>query len=318
MGRIETQVEMLVDEFAGRRPLRTGSLVMTIFGDAIAPRGGALWLSSLIGLLRIFKLSERLVRTSVTRLAKDDWLLAEPIGRQSMYRLSPDGLDHLRTASERIYQGPRPRWDGKWHLVLLGGVQTQHRERLRRRLRRLGFGPLSTEVMAHPTLDWQSVERHFTNSDGWAGALMMTGSIDQTPQHSTLHAMVQSSWALDELNQRHAAFLGTFRPLYQTIKKVRRVSPKHAYQLRILMIHEYRKTMLRDPYLPETLLPPDWNGYAAYQLCRNIYARMAAASDEFISETALTPDGPLPPPDTAFFQRFDAAVPIQSRVGRTK
>ena len=313
MGRIESHVEKLVEFFAGQRPLRTGSLVMTVFGDAIAPRGGALWLSSLIALLHVFGLSERLIRTSVTRLAKDDWLLAEPIGRQSMYRLSAAGQHRLEEATKRIYQGPRPLWDGKWHLVLLGGVEARRREQLRRRLSHLGFGSFSAEVMAHPTLDLQSVDRHFADSDEWASALMMTGNIDQTPQHATLQAMVRRSWALDELNARHTAFLGTFRPLYKMLEKARQISPLHAYQIRTLMIHEYRKTILRDPNLPEALLPPDWNGYAAYRLCRNIYARVAAQGEAYVSETAHTSDGPLPPPDSAFYRRFGAAIQTPPR-----
>ena len=48
-------------------------------------------LGSLIGLLERLGVNERLVRTTVFRLAKDDWLLAETEGRRSNYVLSPIG-----------------------------------------------------------------------------------------------------------------------------------------------------------------------------------------------------------------------------------
>jgi phenylacetic acid degradation operon negative regulatory protein len=44
---IESASRKLVAEFRSRRTLRTGSLITTVFGDSIAPRGGTVWLGSL-------------------------------------------------------------------------------------------------------------------------------------------------------------------------------------------------------------------------------------------------------------------------------
>ena len=44
-------LELLIKRFQQQRPLRTGSLIITLFGDAIVPRGGTVWLGSLIELL---------------------------------------------------------------------------------------------------------------------------------------------------------------------------------------------------------------------------------------------------------------------------
>ena len=41
---IEIASRKLVAEFSARRTLRTGSLITTVFGDSIAPRGGTVWL----------------------------------------------------------------------------------------------------------------------------------------------------------------------------------------------------------------------------------------------------------------------------------
>ena len=81
----------LINDFRSRRPLRAGSLLTSVFGDAIAPRGGAVWLGSLINVLEPFGINQRLVRTSVFRLAKEGWLRSEQIGRRSYYSLTPDG-----------------------------------------------------------------------------------------------------------------------------------------------------------------------------------------------------------------------------------
>src|SRR6516165_6898169 len=109
----------LLRHFRTQRPLRGGSLLITIFGDAIAPRGGAVTLGSLIRLAAPFGLTERLVRTSVARLAREGWLTAQRRGRRSEYRLTRNGAARFAAATRRIY-GENPHdWNGRWTLVLL-------------------------------------------------------------------------------------------------------------------------------------------------------------------------------------------------------
>ena len=62
---------------------RAKSLIVTVWGDALAPHGGAVWLSGLIRLMAPFGINERLVRTSVFRLARDGWLASRQAGRRS-------------------------------------------------------------------------------------------------------------------------------------------------------------------------------------------------------------------------------------------
>src|SRR5437016_3447488 len=71
---VPASVRALLRRWRAQRPLRAGSLLVTIFGDAIAPRGAAVTLGSLIRLAAPFGLTERLVRTSVAPRARDRWL----------------------------------------------------------------------------------------------------------------------------------------------------------------------------------------------------------------------------------------------------
>ena len=114
----------LLAHFHRQRPLRGGSLLITILGDSIAPRGGVVTLGSLIRLAAPFGLTERLVRTSVARLAHDGWLSVRARdGRRSEYRLSRQGSARFAEATRRIYgETPQP-WDGQWTLLLLPAGQ---------------------------------------------------------------------------------------------------------------------------------------------------------------------------------------------------
>src|SRR5437016_3169750 len=103
---VPASVRALLRRWRAQRPLRAGSLLVTIFGDAIAPRGAAVTLGSLIRLAAPFGLTERLVRTSVARLARDGWLAARRSGRRSEYRLTRGGAE-LAGAGRLVGSG----WD---------------------------------------------------------------------------------------------------------------------------------------------------------------------------------------------------------------
>src|SRR5437773_6970290 len=99
-------------------PPRARSLIVTVWGDALAPHGGIVWLAGLIRLMTPFGINERLVRTSVFRLVRDGWLAAQSHGRRSRYRLTREGMRRFDQAHHRIYTTANPVWDGEWEVVL--------------------------------------------------------------------------------------------------------------------------------------------------------------------------------------------------------
>src|ERR1700751_4027519 len=142
-------VRAVLRHFRAQPPLRGGSLLITIFGDAIAPRGGAVTLGSLIRLAAPFGLSERAVRTSVARLARDGWLASRRAGRRSEYRLTRSGAERFAEATRRIYGESPQSWNGRWTLVLLP-VGSGPRREAREELLWLGLGELDATLFAHP------------------------------------------------------------------------------------------------------------------------------------------------------------------------
>ena len=131
---------------------RASSLIVTVWGDALAPHGGTVWLSTLIGLVAPFGISERLVRTSVFRLARDGWLAAEAAGRRSRYRLTAAGAQRFAQAYRRVYTPPAEPWDGRWDVVLAAPdrVPAAQRRPLRAELAWAGFGEFAPGTWARP------------------------------------------------------------------------------------------------------------------------------------------------------------------------
>lgn len=297
------RTQALVARFRRQRPLRGGSLLVTILGDAIAPRGGTIALASLIKLAMPFGLTERLVRTSIGRLASEQWVSFERSGRASFYSLTAHGRARFAEATERIYGAPPQDWDGLWTLVIVPPSLKKLRDDLRAELLWLGFGQTTPGVFAHPTYKESTIRARLEELESSGQLIVMQGSILSQTASANLVAM---GWDLGDLARRYKRFIDMFSPVAAALNSAGNapVGGDIAFILRTLLLHEYRKIHLRDPLLPAALLPADWAGNDAQQLCRDLYAKVFPASEQYLSETVQTQAGALPAPGAEIFQRF--------------
>lgn len=291
----------LLQRFRRQTPLRGGSLIITIFGDAIAPRGGCIALASLIALARPFGLTERLVRTSVARLAQDGWLTSQRQGRVSFYRLTPVGLTRFAEATRRIYTESPKSWNRRWTLILLPSELGEVRERVREELAWLGFGQVSPGVLAHPARELDDTRERLRELGVIDRVIALEASTEDAGHDQQF---ARAGWDLDELAQRYSRFVRAFAPVRTRVSASELLPPANAFVVRTLLIHEYRKIHLRDPLLPATLLPQDWVGTDAYELCRDLYAKVFAAAEQHLSHTATTERGALPAASRSILKRF--------------
>jgi len=291
-----------------RRPLRTGSLIITIYGDAIAPRGGTVWLGSLIRLLETIGISQRLVRTSVFRLTREGWLQADKVGRRSYYSLTASGRRRFEQAFKRVYAPSQPDWTGAWTLVVLSQLPQDQRKQVRDELEWMGFGAFAPTIMAHPTAERPDVVTMLQDLDALDDVILLDTTSQERFAPRPLRLLVREAWNLEQLSRSYQLFLEQFRPLWNEMRTRDFLDPEECFLARILLIHEYRKVLLRDPLLPEELLPADWEGRAARQLCRNLYRLTCEGAEQWMSSSLETAEGPLPEPHPSFSKRFGGLV----------
>lgn len=291
----------LIAKFRRQRRLRGGSLLVTILGDAIAPRGGVIWLGSLIQLAKPFGLTERLVRTSIGRLANEQWVSSQRSGRASYYRLTARGKARFAEATQRIYAAPPESWNGEWTLVIVPKMQKKARDGLREELSWLGFGQLTSGVFAHPTHREDAIRERLTELESAGRIVVAQRAVLARASDTQLVAM---GWDLGELARRYRRFVDMFAPMDDALGASEADDGETAFVLRTLLVHEYRKIHLRDPQLPASLLPQGWAGADAHELCRNLYAKVFAASERHLSATAQTLAGTLPSPAAEVYARF--------------
>src|SRR5260370_28126124 len=80
----------IVDQLK-REPSRTGSIVITVFGDAIVPRGGSVWLGTLLEFFEALDIDSGVVRTAMSRLATGGWLGPKKVRPHRFYPLAEKG-----------------------------------------------------------------------------------------------------------------------------------------------------------------------------------------------------------------------------------
>ena len=247
-------IKPLIDTFAAAKPLRTGSLIVSIFGDSVAPRGGVVWLGSLIQALDPLGISHRLVRTAAYRLVQDGILTNEQKGRNSYYSLTASGRAQFQEATARIYALPQGEWDQHWCLVVTHVLNAEQRQEIRRDLAWLGFGQFGGDLLAHPNPDQARLYSHLDRLKLRDECLVFRAKLASVTADLNTKVVAQS-WDLVSLEHAYGRYVEQFLPLLKAVRKQRQLNPADAFYIRTFMIHEYRKTLLRDPKLPPELLP---------------------------------------------------------------
>jgi phenylacetic acid degradation operon negative regulatory protein len=280
-------------EHLKREPSRTGSIVITVFGDAIVPRGGAVWLGTLLEFFEVLAIDSGVVRTAMSRLAADGWLERSKAGRNSFYRLADKGRLTFDAAVKHVYNPQSPDWTGRFELLLIANAGD--RDASREALQEAGFGsPLPGVWIAPSGVPVPRVA---------AGALRLEVSAED----DSGRRLLSESWPLDRTADAYQKFIKTFEPLRAWIGRRERLSDTDAFTARILMIHHYRRVVLHDPLLPGALLPAQWPGRAARQLCREIYRGLLPASEQWLDRHGSNENGPLPAAGAELGRRFDDA-----------
>ena len=295
-----------IAHFLSSDPPRAKSLVMTVFGDAIAAHGGATWLGSLIDLLAPFGVNDRLLRTRVFRLVQDGWLVASRDGRRSSYAILPSAQARFERANRRIYAPIDAPWDGGWTLLFTSnnGVEAPDKLALRKELLWEGFGQLGPGLFGHPNPDTELIDEVLART-GLAGRPFVCRArevpgVDARP----LGELVAECWDLTEVARRYDLFCEQFRPLQALLDSGPAQSAEQAYVVRTLLVHAYRRVQLHDPMLPVALLPQPWPGTRAFELARAIYRSTVEQSEQHVMAVLRRENPHAPEADAAFYARF--------------
>ena len=259
------------------------SVLVTVLGDSVLPVTKTLWLSSLFQLAEPFRFSERLVRTSMFRLAAEGWVSNERIGRRSRYSMTLLAVRESEDADRRIYGRESGSWDGSWTFAVVDApsIPTSERDRIVRHLRWHGFVLLGRGLMASPSVAVSSLRELLRLVQPATAVPIGRLELDE------LDALVEEGFFAEafrtaDTETAYGRFLSRYEPW--SSHDIESAAPLEAYALRTMLVHELRRIRLRVPDIPTELLPPGWIGDRAYDLAADLYRRLSPSASQALSK----------------------------------
>jgi phenylacetic acid degradation operon negative regulatory protein len=252
------------------------SALFDLYGDHLRHRGGVAPVAALVRLLAPLDVAAPAVRTAVSRMVRQGWLLpAETEGGRG-YALTERATRRLDEAAARIYrQRPACDWDGRWSVALLSHPRSRTtRDRLHRALEYLGYRPLYADTWVAPRLAPE------------LASVVAAEGLEVEEFHGEHRGddrrLVQRLYDPDELAASYRRWVRDARAIVAVAGE--RPSPESAFAVRSRLLHEWRKFLFRDPGLPRELLPPDWAGTEAAEYFDEEATRLLPAAAAFVDD----------------------------------
>lgn len=287
------EIAGLAAQFARRGDISARSVLVTVFGDTIAPLGGTVWLSDLFDLLAPFPFTERLLRTSMSRLVAEGWCVPEKVGRRSRYALTDAAASATAEASRLIYSRSDHDCTGEWTVVFV-----EDDDAMSTRLQWHGFARLARAVVAMPD-----------DGSGRAGSILDSYDVSSrypvaTARFSNLEVLgaggrISAGPEFADLVAGYERFVQHYSTLEASA--LEKLGSADAFAVRTMVVHELRRLRLRDPDLPAGLLPSPWIGAEAFQLAARLYRIVDAGAWRWVCSKTSTDPGKI---DTEVAQRF--------------
>jgi len=276
----DAETEKNVSAIAGsrRRTLGSGSarsLLLTVLGEFVYPRGRAVWTATLLRALGELGVEEKSARQAVSRASAEGLLSSERAGRRVRWSLTEAGATLLREGTERIYHFMQDQreWDGRWLLVTVAVPETQRqlRHRLRTQLTWLGMGSPAPGLWVVPDADKEQQLAQVLHELGlqprafaWIGCWVPIGDKQE---------LISAAWSLDQVEDEYRAFANSFSLL-------RTSSATEAFVAQVRLVQAWRRFPFIDPALPPRLLEHDWPGPGAAKVFHDCHEHWRPQAQE--------------------------------------
>jgi phenylacetic acid degradation operon negative regulatory protein len=248
------------------------SALFDLYGDHLRSRGAQAPVAAVVRLLASLGIAAPAVRTAISRMVRQGWLVPVRVPAGAGYGLTPRAIHRLDKAAERIYSRGNA-WDGGWHLVVVERVRERtRRERVQASLRYLGYAQLDETTWLSPR---PSPELQALRETERVRLEPFIARYDGDPR-----GLLARAWDLDSLARAYQGWLADARELTGPVGAD--AADEAVFAARSKLVHEWRKFLFRDPGLPAELLPAQWPGLAAAKFFHVESARLLPAASRFV------------------------------------
>ena len=220
---------------------RVWSLIVTIFGDLALGESDTLSGPVLSAILSPVGVRPEAMRVALFRLRNEGWIETNKRGREAFHALSEMGLVQSANASRKIYARERPA-KVEWHLLCYPPALSNDEQARALAMKPKGYVAVAAGVyLGNGVLEVPSSD-----------AFLVQGQIGHVPEWLSL--------SLAPAGLRHS-----FEELTRVLKRVElgsveQMSPLQIATLRALIVHRWRKLVLRLPDVPDALFGSGFEG----------------------------------------------------------
>jgi phenylacetic acid degradation operon negative regulatory protein len=213
---------------------RVWSLLVTVFGELAQDSDARISGSLLRNLSDHIGIKPEAMRVALHRLRKDGWINSERIGRTSNYFLTPWGREQSIAASPRIYaKGPAAAH--AWLVMFSPGYSAQD---------------------GNASGAWISSNLLVTSVRPDKHDVVAT----QLHEKDTLPNWVTNKVCDPATINLSQEFLTALEALQATIGAAPELTPIQIAALRVLLVHGWRRIVLKAPLLPDHVFADSWRG----------------------------------------------------------
>lgn len=247
----DAEFAQLVSRVLGSSTPRVWSLLVTMFGDLALARQARLSGATVNAITAAIGIKPEATRVALHRLRKEDWIESHRTGRQTRYGLTPHGRTETKSAAPRVY-GPAP--DGiEAFLVMENPAESSDWIATQTAAPAVQIGPRTAITTATATRSHHLRIALDPGRDlpGWVTDKLCPPAL-QAASHDLARRLagLLDQTAIDDLDllQRTA--------------------------VRVVVVHEWRRLILRIPAFPETLMPDGWHGAECRHACHTLLRRL--------------------------------------------
>lgn len=239
--------DQLVNSVLGDTTPRVWSLLVTIFGDLAIANDARLSGATVNALTAAIGIKPEATRVAIHRLRKEGWIESHRSGRETRYGLTQSGRAETLAVRTRVYAYDAPNTMPQLVIDKTGVSASADPTR-------------SVHIGPHIWVQVPPV----VSEDAWA--LQVAAELPH--------------WVRDSLcsqDAQHASqrLADSFARLLKT-GALKGLSPLQEVALRVLLVHEWRRLVLRIPEFPDACFPDAWRGSECRTALRELMSRLPA------------------------------------------
>lgn len=252
-----TPFDTCIAALIGDGPHRVWSLIVSLFGDMAQDQGAEIAGMQLSRITEPMGVKPQALRVALHRLRKDGWIDSRKLGRRSLYHLTTQGLKESAQATPRIY-APGPAQADSWHILIQQPLPQAELSETAQSLADDGYVPIArnTFLKAGPlpahTFDCMALHGPDLRLPKW----------------------LRQQIGTPELAEGYDALLRNLTLLSRGLERMGTPTPLECATLRTLIVHDWRRMLLRHPDLPPDFFPEEWQGEACRAKVHDLLSRL--------------------------------------------